>query len=98
MAESLTALGLDESGIPLSPQCELDATLLRTSIRRLRQACTHPQIGNALGGTKVTTPKISSIDHVLACMVDDNKRYLWDLRRTLVSRSCTEPRFCCLTV
>jgi E3 ubiquitin-protein ligase SHPRH len=93
MAESLTALGLDASGIPLSPQWELDLALLRTSIRRLRQACTHPQVGTALGGIKATAPRINSIDQVLACMVEGNMRHLWELRRALVSRSCIESRF-----
>jgi E3 ubiquitin-protein ligase SHPRH len=86
MAEALTALGLDANGIPLSPQWELDVMLLRTYIRRLRQACTHPQIGNAMGGVKAVNPRISSIDQVLASMIERNMRQLWELRRTLVGK------------
>ena len=90
MAESLTALGLDAHGIPLTPQWDLDISLLRTSIRKLRQACTHPQVGNTLGGTKAMGRRISSIDQVLASMVERHMRHLWELRRMLVSKPCSD--------
>lgn len=42
---ALTDLGLDARGVSASAGWEIDPTLLRSSIRRLRGLCTHPQVG-----------------------------------------------------
>lgn len=82
MAESLTSLGLDPRGVASSPDWELDVTLLRTAIRKLRQACTHPQVGNS--GNKTANSTIRSIDQVLELMITNNKRLILNSRRLLV--------------
>lgn len=84
MAESLTLLGLDARGVALAPDWTLDVPLLRTSIRKLRQACTHPQVGNVVGGAKTSGPKVRSIDQVLSSMLDSTARQLLESRRVLV--------------
>lgn len=41
----LLELGLDARGVAASEGWEVDGVLLRSSIRRLRGICTHPQVG-----------------------------------------------------
>lgn len=41
----LNDLGLDARGVAASEGWEVDGVLLRSSIRRLRGICTHPQVG-----------------------------------------------------
>lgn len=40
----LNDLGLDARGVAASEGWEVDGALLRSSIRRLRGICTHPQV------------------------------------------------------
>lgn len=86
MADSLTQLGLDARGVAMLAGWELDVTILRTAIRKLRQACTHPQVGlNA--NHKNANSAIRSIDQVLELMVSNNKRSNLDTKRSLVSNT-----------
>lgn len=41
---ALQELGLDARGVAASEGWEVDGVLLRSSLRRLRGICTHPQV------------------------------------------------------
>lgn len=43
--QALADLGFDERGVATSSGWQVDVTLLRTWIRKLRAVCTHPQVG-----------------------------------------------------
>ncbi|KAF5374415.1 hypothetical protein D9757_011842 [Collybiopsis confluens] len=45
----LNDLELDARGVAATENWEVDASLLRTSIRRMRGICTHPQVGQVVG-------------------------------------------------
>lgn len=44
LEEALLQLGLDARGVAASVGWEIDASLLRTLLRKLRGICTHPQV------------------------------------------------------
>ena len=45
MQAALDDLGVDARGVAASEGWEIDISLLRSWLRRLRQICTHPQVG-----------------------------------------------------
>lgn len=45
LEDVLNELGLDARGVAASNGWDVDGSLLRSSIRRLRGICTHPQVG-----------------------------------------------------
>ncbi|KAF8308099.1 hypothetical protein DL93DRAFT_1962187 [Clavulina sp. PMI_390] len=84
LADSLTALGMDPRGYPLVEDWSLDSVLLRQCIRKLRQACTHPQIGEA-DGRQGVAKGVRSIEQVLATMMENNMKLLFESRRSLIA-------------
>ena len=45
LEEALAELGLDARGVAAYEGWEVDASVLRNVLRRLRGICTHPQVG-----------------------------------------------------
>lgn len=45
LENALLDLGLDARGVAVSEGWEVDTTVLRTWLRKLRMICTHPQVG-----------------------------------------------------
>ncbi|ESK91489.1 snf2 family helicase [Moniliophthora roreri MCA 2997] len=76
----LLELGLDARGVAASEGWEIDGTLLRASIRRLRAICTHPQVGQLAkqnGAEKLNKPGVlKTMADVLQMMKDQNWRTL----------------------
>ncbi|WFC97941.1 RING-type E3 ubiquitin transferase [Malassezia yamatoensis] len=88
--EALDALDITEDGAPRSGNWQLDTSVLRGQLLRLRQACTHPHIawrtGNTLesGGHVQGLTNLRSIDHVLTMMLDGARSELLTLRHNLI--------------
>ncbi|KAJ7595983.1 SNF2 family N-terminal domain-containing protein [Mycena floridula] len=77
----LLELGLDARGIAASEGWDVDGVILRSSIRRLRGICTHPQVGQLAErkNDKLNKPgTLKSIEEVLQMMRDQNWRNLMD--------------------
>ncbi|KAF9459395.1 SNF2 family N-terminal domain-containing protein [Collybia nuda] len=76
----LLDLGLDARGVSASGGWEVDGALLRSSIRRLRGICTHPQVGQLQrAGDKFYKPgSVKTIEDVLQNMRDQNWRDMMD--------------------
>ncbi|KAJ7257871.1 SNF2 family N-terminal domain-containing protein [Mycena haematopus] len=68
----LLELGLDARGVDVRGENkEPDGALLRSSLRKLRAICTHPQIGQI--GNKLFKPgALKSMEQVLQAMCDEN--------------------------
>ncbi|KAF8196665.1 SNF2 family N-terminal domain-containing protein [Mycena galopus ATCC 62051] len=69
----LLELGLDARGVDVRGEenKEIDGALLRSSLRKLRAICTHPQIGQI--GNKLFKPgALKSMEQVLQAMCDEN--------------------------
>jgi hypothetical protein len=68
---ALVELGLDMRGVAVSEGWQIDATLLRNVLRKLRGICTHPQVGQLQRpGDKLTKPgALKSIGDVLEACV-----------------------------
>ncbi|KAG6895597.1 hypothetical protein C0992_000477 [Termitomyces sp. T32_za158] len=64
---ALLELGLDARGVAGVEGWEIDSTILRSAIRRLRGICTHPQVGRLQRpGDKILKPgAVKTIDDVL---------------------------------
>ncbi|KAL0952896.1 hypothetical protein HGRIS_007114 [Hohenbuehelia grisea] len=77
---ALNDLGLDARGVAASEGWQLDGALLRTTLRRLRGLCTHPQVGQLLGvGEKLgKSGSLKTMAEVLQAMRDQNWRSLQD--------------------
>jgi len=45
LEKALLELGLDARGVAATENWEIDPTVLRSWLRKLRQICTHPQVG-----------------------------------------------------
>ncbi|KIY47840.1 hypothetical protein FISHEDRAFT_44377 [Fistulina hepatica ATCC 64428] len=73
----LLDLGLDSRGVASVEGWEPDANLLRSSIRRLRAICTHPQVGQ-LQHERMTRTVLKSMSEVLEGMRDQNWRDIMD--------------------
>ncbi|KAH6907324.1 SNF2 family N-terminal domain-containing protein [Coprinopsis sp. MPI-PUGE-AT-0042] len=73
LEQILLELGLDSRGVAATEGWEVDANLLRTSIRRLRGICTHPQVGQLQrNGENYKKGALKTMDAVLATMTDQN--------------------------
>ena len=88
---SLAALRLDADGAPQHDAWELDTSVLRAQLQRLRQACTHPNValrgGHLLGSDAGTSVSINlrSIEQVLAQMIEATKQDLGAHKHALTS-------------
>ncbi|KAG8938004.1 hypothetical protein FRC00_003878 [Tulasnella sp. 408] len=86
---SLSALGLDTRGVSTSIDSELNGTLLRSVISKLRMACIHPQVG-ALGvqgrGAQAGSV-VRPISDVLTGMINTNwQAWMTDKKNLIVAR------------
>ncbi|KAG6916879.1 hypothetical protein DXG01_004788 [Tephrocybe rancida] len=83
---ALQDLGLDARGIAASDGWQIDGTVLRAAIRRLRGICTHPQVGQLQRpGDKLYKPgTVKTIDEVLQNMRDMNWRAMMEGRKSKV--------------
>ncbi|KAG1773736.1 SNF2 family N-terminal domain-containing protein [Suillus placidus] len=83
---ALVELGLDARGVAVSEGWQIDATLLRNVLRKLRGICTHPQVGQLQRpGDKLAKPgALKSIGDVLEAMRDQNWRNFMDDRKAKV--------------
>ncbi|KAH9001925.1 SNF2 family N-terminal domain-containing protein [Lactarius hatsudake] len=84
---ALLQLGLDARGVTSSQNSEIDTTLLRSWLRKLRQICTHPQIGQLQRpGDKTYKPGVlKTMGQVLDGMKDQNWRNVMDDRRNKIN-------------
>lgn len=82
----LQDIGMNDAGAPLRENWTLNAPLLRSWLRKLRQACTHPSVG-LLDVAKGTTGGVRSIGEVLENMVETNRKTVLDDRRLHVCHS-----------
>jgi E3 ubiquitin-protein ligase SHPRH len=95
LEQALLHLGLDVRGIATSRNGEVDATLLRTWLRKLRQICTHPQVGqlHKSGDKSSKSGVLKTMGQVLEGMKDQNWRNIMDDRcskaRSDLNFSCT---------
>jgi E3 ubiquitin-protein ligase SHPRH len=83
LESALLQLNLDARGVATSQNQEVDTALLRTWLRKLRQICTHPQVGQLQRpGDKFYKPGVlKSMGQVLEGMRDQNWRNFMDDRR-----------------
>jgi E3 ubiquitin-protein ligase SHPRH len=81
----LAELGLDVRGV--SQDGEVNTALLRTWLRKLRQICTHPQVGQLQkSGDRSYKPGVlKTMKQVLEGMKDQNWRNVIDDRRSRAS-------------
>ncbi|KAG6826270.1 hypothetical protein H0H92_000500 [Tricholoma furcatifolium] len=86
---ALEDLGLDARGVAASEAWQIDGTVLRAAIRRLRGICTHPQVGQLnRPGEKLFKPgTVKTIHDVLQNMRDTNWRAIMDNRKAKVLAS-----------
>ncbi|KAI9435845.1 SNF2 family N-terminal domain-containing protein [Lactarius indigo] len=84
---ALLELSLDARGITTSQMPEVNTTLLRSWLRKLRQICTHPQIGQLQRpGDKAYKPGVlKTMGQVLGGMKDQNWRNVIDDRRNKIN-------------
>ncbi|KAI0060074.1 hypothetical protein BV25DRAFT_1956450 [Artomyces pyxidatus] len=87
LEKALLELGLDARGVAASENWTIDTGLLRTWLRKLRQLCTHPQVGQLLKqGEKTRKPGgLKTMAEVLQGMRDQNWRNLMEDRRSKVN-------------
>ncbi|KAI9456133.1 SNF2 family N-terminal domain-containing protein [Lactarius psammicola] len=73
---ALLQLGLDARGVTTTQNSEVNTTLLRSWLRKLRQICTHPQVGQLQRpGDKAYKPGVlKTMGQVLEGMKDQNWR------------------------
>jgi E3 ubiquitin-protein ligase SHPRH len=92
LEKALLELGLNARGVANG---EVDATLLRTWLRKLRQICTHPQVGQLQkpGDKSSKFGVLKTMGQVLEGMKDQNWRNIWDgicsKARSDLNLSCT---------
>ncbi|KAH0579534.1 hypothetical protein H2248_002388 [Termitomyces sp. 'cryptogamus'] len=86
---ALLELGLDARGVAGSEGWEIDSTVLRSAIRRLRGICTHPQVGQLQrpGDKVLKSGAVKTIDDVLQNMKETNWRTMMDNRKAKVQAS-----------
>ena len=84
MEKALLHLGLDARGVIASRNGEVDTTTLRTWLRRLRQICTHPQVGQLQkhGDKSSKSGVLKTMRQILEGMEDQNWRNVMDDRRS----------------
>jgi E3 ubiquitin-protein ligase SHPRH len=80
LEKALLDLGLDARGVATPQNGEVDATLLRTWLRKLRQICTHPQVGQLQkpGDKSSKFGVLKTMRQVLDGMKDQNWRNIMD--------------------
>ncbi|KAH8101241.1 SNF2 family N-terminal domain-containing protein [Cristinia sonorae] len=78
--KALLDLGLDARGVAVTEDWEVDTTVLRTWLRKLRGICTHPQVGQLQNqADKLHKPGVlKSIGEVLEDMRDKNWRNMME--------------------
>lgn len=88
---ALLQLGLDARGVTTLRNSEVNTTLLRTWLRKLRQICTHPQVGQLQKpGDKTYKPGVlKTMGEVLEGMKDQNWRNVMDDRRNKINEMVT---------
>lgn len=84
MEKALLHLGLDVRGVITTWNGEVDTTALRTWLRKLRQLCTHPQVGllQKLGDKSSKSGGLKTMREILEGMKDQNWRNVMDDRRS----------------
>ncbi|TFY56627.1 hypothetical protein EVG20_g8854, partial [Dentipellis fragilis] len=83
---ALRELGLDARGVAASENWQIDTALLRSWLLKLRQICTHPQVGQLLKqGERTSKGALKTMSQVLEGMYDQNWRNLVEDRRTKVN-------------
>jgi E3 ubiquitin-protein ligase SHPRH len=84
LESALSELNLDARGVTTSPNQDVNTALLRTWLRKLRQICTHPQVGQLQRpGDKLYRPGVlKTMGQVLEGMRDQNWRNFMDDRRS----------------
>ncbi|KAK7460694.1 hypothetical protein VKT23_009409 [Stygiomarasmius scandens] len=80
LEEVLLELGLDARGVAASQGWEIDGALLRSSIRKLRGICTHPQVGQLFRQNEKSNKPgtLKSMAEVLETMKEQNWRNMMD--------------------
>ncbi|KZT19573.1 hypothetical protein NEOLEDRAFT_1159005 [Neolentinus lepideus HHB14362 ss-1] len=83
LQQALDALGLDSRGVAASEGWQVDTTVLRFWLRKLRGICTHPQVGQLqTTRDKLNKPgALKTMAEVLEGMRDQNWRTLMDNRK-----------------
>ncbi|KAJ7281752.1 SNF2 family N-terminal domain-containing protein [Mycena rebaudengoi] len=83
---TLQQIGLDARGVAATENWEVDGTLLRSLLRRLRAICTHPQVGQLTkpGDKLFKAGALKSMEQVLQAMSDNNWNSVIDDSRTKV--------------
>ncbi|KAF9447638.1 hypothetical protein P691DRAFT_671107 [Macrolepiota fuliginosa MF-IS2] len=86
----LDGLGLDARGIGASAGWQVDVALLRSSLRRLRAICTHPQVGQLQRqGDKMIKPgALKTMEAVLEDLKDKNWKLTMDDAKAKVQGLC----------
>jgi len=81
---ALAELGLDARGVVTSQNGEVNTGHLRTWLRKLRQICTHPQVGQLQksGDRLYKSGVLKTMKQVLEGMKDQNWRNVIDDRRS----------------
>ncbi|KAH9986179.1 hypothetical protein BJV74DRAFT_878530 [Russula compacta] len=89
--KALYQLGLDVRGMATSQNGEVDTALLRTWLRKLRQICTHPQVGQLQksGDKSYRSGVLKTMRQVLEGMQDQNWRNVMDDRRSKINEMVT---------
>ncbi|KXN90818.1 hypothetical protein AN958_03472 [Leucoagaricus sp. SymC.cos] len=91
----LNDLGLDAHGVAASAGWQVDATYLRSSLRRLRATCTHPQVGQLQRqGDKIIKPgALKTMEAVLEDLKDKNWRSVMDDAKAKIQGLCVLAQF-----
>ncbi|EJT97111.1 hypothetical protein DACRYDRAFT_119591 [Dacryopinax primogenitus] len=76
-----SALGVDSLGNALGGSGELEVSQLRTWLLRLRQSCTHPQIGQMHRNDRVLGGALRTIGEVLELMRYQNRQIILNEKR-----------------
>jgi E3 ubiquitin-protein ligase SHPRH len=82
LEKALLNLGLDTHGVATSQNGDVDAALLRTWLRKLRQICTHPQVGQLQKPGDKSSRVLKTMGQILEGMKDQNWRSVMDDRRS----------------
>ncbi|KDQ50603.1 hypothetical protein JAAARDRAFT_580714 [Jaapia argillacea MUCL 33604] len=86
LEQALDELGLDARGVAASEGWQVDASVLRTWLRKLRGICTHPQVGQLQNQRdKLNKPGgLKTMAEVLEGMKDTNWRNMMENRKLKV--------------
>ncbi|KZO97524.1 hypothetical protein CALVIDRAFT_562880 [Calocera viscosa TUFC12733] len=81
LESAYNALGVDSLGNNINEGHQLDISQLRTWLLRLRQSCTHPQIGQLHRNDRVLGGALRSIGEVLELMRYQNRQIILNEKR-----------------